>query len=59
MLHARDAYRDSPEHTRHLLRLWLRIENDRPIAPEILERANIYERIYRERSGRVPASALV
>ena len=59
MLHARDAYRDSPEHARHLLRLWLRIENDRPIAAEILERANIYERIYRERSGRVPASALV
>jgi hypothetical protein len=58
MLHARDAYQDSPEHTRHLLRLWLRIENDRPIAAEILERANIYERIYRERSGRVPASAL-
>jgi len=58
MLHARDAYQDSPEHTRHLLRLWLRIENDRPIAAEILERANIYERIYRERSGRVPASVL-
>jgi hypothetical protein len=58
MLHARDAYQDSPAHTRHLLRLWLRIENDRPIAAEILERANIYERIYRERSGRVPASVL-
>ena len=59
MLHARESYRDSPAHVRHLLRLWLRIENDRAIAPEILERANIYERIYRERSGRVPASALV
>lgn len=58
MLHAREAYQDSPAHTRHLLRLWLRIENDRPIAGEILERANIYERIYRERSGRVPVSAL-
>ena len=58
MLHAREAYQDSPSHTRHLLRLWLRIDNDRPIAREILERANIYERIYRERSGRVPASAL-
>ena len=33
MLHARDAYQDSPEHTRHLPRLWLRIENDRPINP--------------------------
>ncbi len=58
MLHARGAYRDTPENTRHLLRLWLRIENDRPIAPEILERAAIYERIYREKSGRVPESAL-
>ena len=58
MLHAREAYQDSPLHTRHLPRLWLRIENDRPIAGEILERAQIYERIYRERSGRVPVSAL-
>ncbi len=58
MLHARDAYQDSPQHTRHLLRLWLRIENDRPIADEILQRAKIYEQIYRERSGRIPASAL-
>jgi hypothetical protein len=57
MLHARQAYQDSPDRTRHLLRLWLRIDNDRPIASEILERANIYERVYRERSGRVPASA--
>jgi hypothetical protein len=58
MLHARDAYQDSPQHTRHLLRLWLNIENDRPIAEPILERARIYERVYRERSGRVPESVL-
>ncbi len=58
MLHARDAYQDSPEHTRHLLRLWLRVENDRPIVDAILQRAAIYERVYRERSGRVPASEL-
>jgi hypothetical protein len=58
MLHAREAYQDSPEHTRHLLRLWLRIENDRPIADAILQRARIYERVYQERSGRVPESAL-
>lgn len=51
MLHARDAYQDSPEHARHLLRLWLRIENDRPIADAILQRAAIYERLYRERKG--------
>lgn len=58
MLHARGAYQDSPEHTRHLLRLWLKIDNDRPIAWQILERAKIYERIHRERLGRVPESVL-
>jgi hypothetical protein len=57
MLHARRAYQDSPEHTRHLLRLWLKIENDRPVAWQILERAKIYERIHREKLGRVPESA--
>jgi hypothetical protein len=56
--HARDAYQDSPQHTWHLLRLWLKIENDWPIVDAILERALIYERVHRERSGRVPASAL-
>jgi hypothetical protein len=58
MLHARQAYQDSTQHTRHLLRLWLKVENDRPICDEILERAKIYERVHRERSGRVPESAL-
>lgn len=58
MLHARRAYQDSPARTRHLLRLWLNIDNDRPIAEEILQRAQIYERIHREKLGRVPAGAL-
>jgi hypothetical protein len=58
MLHARQAYQDSPDHTRHLLRLWLKVENDRPICNEILERGRIYERVHRERSGRVPESVL-
>jgi len=54
MLHARDAYTDSPEHTRHLLRLWLPIENDRPLPDTIMERARIYQRIqdqHRARAG--------
>jgi Taurine catabolism dioxygenase TauD, TfdA family len=58
MLHARDAYQDSSQHARHLLRLWLKIENDRPIVDAILERARIYERVHREQSGRVPVNAL-
>jgi len=56
MLHAREAYRDSPAQSRHLLRLWLRIENDRPMADAIRQRAILYERVYQEQSGRVPAS---
>ncbi len=54
MLHARDAYTDSPRHRRHLLRLWLPIENDRPLPDAITERARIYQRIqdqHRARAG--------
>jgi len=58
MLHAREAYRDSSVHRRHLLRLWLRIENDRPMADAIRQRAILYERVYQEQSGRVPASLI-
>ncbi len=58
MLHARDAYQDSPRRTRHLVRLWLNIPDDQPMPDAMLQRAAIYERIYREHSGRVPASAL-
>jgi len=59
MLHARRAYQDSADYSRHLLRLWLKIENDRPLPDAIEQRALIYERIHREKLGRVPASALV
>ncbi len=58
MLHARESYQDSPAHTRHLLRLWLKVANDRPVADAFRQRAEIYERVYREGSGRVPASEL-
>jgi hypothetical protein len=58
MLHARQAYQDSPQHSRRLLRLWLKIDNDRPIVDAILERAKIYERVHRDRSGRIPESVL-
>jgi len=59
LLHARGAYQDSPAHTRHLLRHWLQVEEaDRPLPWQILERAKIYDRVWRERSGRVPENAL-
>ena len=57
MPRARTAYQDSPERARRPPRFWLRIKNDRPVAAEILECANVHQRIHRERSGRVPASA--
>jgi Taurine catabolism dioxygenase TauD, TfdA family len=59
MLHARESYQDSPAHARHLLRLWLKVANDRPVADAFQQRAEIYERVYREGSGRVPESELV
>ncbi|MGI9332912.1 MAG: TauD/TfdA family dioxygenase, partial [Gammaproteobacteria bacterium] len=33
VLHARTAYRDSPQHVRKLLRLWLDDENSRRLGP--------------------------
>ncbi|MGE0226545.1 MAG: TauD/TfdA family dioxygenase [Acetobacteraceae bacterium] len=59
LLHARGAYQDSPAHTRHLLRHWLQIEGaDRPLPWQVLERAKIYDRVWRERSGKVPQGAM-
>ncbi len=34
VFHARTAFTDSPEHRRHLLRLWLAAEPPRPVVPE-------------------------
>jgi hypothetical protein len=33
VFHARTAFTDSPEHRRHLLRLWLAAEPPRPVVP--------------------------
>lgn len=44
-LHSRDAFGDSPEHTRHLLRLWLDIPNGRPVVPSFIERTADYGRV--------------
>ncbi|KAF8712464.1 hypothetical protein AX14_013072 [Amanita brunnescens Koide BX004] len=37
IFHARDAFRDSSEHTRHLLRLWLRNEELAWETPKVLQ----------------------
>lgn len=43
VLHSRTAFKDSAEHRRLLLRLWLNVPNGRPLAPEIRERARIMD----------------
>jgi hypothetical protein len=43
MLHSRTRFRDSDEHRRLLLRLWLNVPGGRQVAPEIAERARIMD----------------
>jgi hypothetical protein len=42
-MHARTEFRDTPEHTRLLLRLWLNVPDGRTVVPEIAERARQVE----------------
>jgi Taurine catabolism dioxygenase TauD, TfdA family len=56
-VHARTAFTDSKESTRHLLRLWLRIPGGRPVIPALEERGAAYERIYQQDSGGVQQAA--
>ncbi|KAJ3797746.1 hypothetical protein GGU11DRAFT_756479 [Lentinula aff. detonsa] len=44
LLHARDAFRDDPEHVRHLIRLWLRNDKLAWPTPEPLQ--PIWKRLY-------------
>ncbi|HKK29818.1 MAG TPA: TauD/TfdA family dioxygenase [Alphaproteobacteria bacterium] len=39
-IHMRSAFRDTPEHKRLLLRLWVNLWNGRPLAPEFANRYN-------------------
>jgi len=47
LLHARTKFDDSPQHKRDLLRLWLDVENGRPVVPELFASANIYAELFR------------
>jgi hypothetical protein len=49
--HSRTQFRDAPGRKRLLLRLWLNIENDRHVAPEIAERARLIDRDHAERQA--------
>lgn len=51
-LHARKAFEDKAEMTRHLLRLWLNVPQGRPVVPEILTWGRIYDTLMKERSAK-------
>lgn len=44
-LHSRTEFSNSAERQRHLLRLWLNVENGRPVVPALLARGADYERM--------------
>lgn len=50
-LHSRNAFEDSETMRRHLLRLWLHVENGRPVVPEILTWGRIYDELVKERAN--------
>jgi alpha-ketoglutarate-dependent taurine dioxygenase len=51
-LHARKAFEDKAERTRHLLRLWLNVPQGRPVVPEVLTWGRIYDTLMKERSAK-------
>jgi TfdA family taurine catabolism dioxygenase TauD len=50
-VHARTAFTDSAENKRHLLRLWLRIPDGRPVISPVQDRGAAYERLYVEHTS--------
>ncbi len=49
-LHSRTKFEDSEKHQRDLLRLWLNVENGRPVVPELFTWANIYNSLYKDQA---------
>jgi len=45
-LHSREAFHDTPENKRMLLRLWLNVPDGRPLPPEFHERAQYMDRAH-------------
>lgn len=54
-LHARTAFRNSPEHRRKLLRLWLIPHDPRPVDPRFYSRAEAYHWYYDEQRASLAA----
>jgi hypothetical protein len=50
LLHGRSPFENSPEHKRHMLRLWLKVPAGRPVVPPLLERGLEYERIHLDKA---------
>jgi hypothetical protein len=48
LLHARSPFENSVERERHMLRLWLKVPNGRPVVSPLLERGIEYERMHLE-----------
>lgn len=46
LLHARTAFKNSEAHQRHVLRLWLKVPDGRPVVHPLIDRGEEYERIY-------------
>jgi len=46
VLHSRTSFKDTPEQKRLLLRLWLNVENGRPMHPSFVERARLMDAIH-------------
>lgn len=46
LLHARTAFRNSETHQRHVLRLWLKVPDGRPVVRPLIDRGEEYERLY-------------
>ena len=44
ILHARTEFKNSPQKTRLLVRLWLKVPDGRPLVPELLQRSEAFDR---------------
>ncbi len=48
ILHARDRFENRPGRERTLMRLWLHMDESRPVAPQIAQRARTVDQIHRQ-----------
>ncbi len=56
-LHAREPFENSERNTRHLLRLWLKVPEGRPVHPALARYSATYEQMYRDQMAAERAKA--